>query len=77
MPIYVKKATFRGFTAKIDCLMPILTSHHQHCSTLVEIMEFTMLRQTSRSIITLSRSCLMMPVSLEINAGYENEQFLF
>ena len=39
--------------------------HHHHCSTLVEVMEFTMLRQTSRSIITLPRSCSKMPVSLE------------
>ena len=50
------------------------SDHHHHCSTLVETMDFTMLRQTSRSIITLPRSCSVMPVSLEITAGYERER---
>ena len=70
--IYVHK--IKADLSAIDWNIAFQNHHHHHCSTLVEIMEFTMLRQTSRSIITFPRSCSMMPVSLEITAGYERER---
>ena len=45
-----------------------------HCSTAVEIMEFTIVRQTSWSFIAGTRSCFLIPASLQMTSG--NDSFL-
>ena len=50
----------------------IIGSHHHHQSTVVAFIEFTSPRQTSLSSITVSRSSVLMLVSLKTTSGNNN-----